>query len=151
MDITIGNILAFVIILFAINGVATGLGVTDQSKLNSFNVFGSDTTVNNLTDKYQDNNLAIVGSSTPELPDTATTDSSIITGLPFTSNITTQTTTFWNLLGGLMFGYASIIILLPIGMVMTFILIGIIGFMQFGAIIYLLLYVFSIFRGSGGL
>jgi len=41
MDITIGNILAFVIILFAINGVATGLGVTDQSKLNSFNVFGA--------------------------------------------------------------------------------------------------------------
>jgi hypothetical protein len=151
MDITIGNILAFLVILFAINGVATGLGVTDQSKLNTFNVFGTDTNVDNLTTKYNDGNLIIVGSINPDLPDTATTDSDIITGVPFTPNITTQTATFWDLLGGLMVGYASLIILLPIGSVMTFILIGIIGFMQFGAIIYLLLYVFSIIRGGGGI
>ena len=151
MDITIGNILAFLVILFAINGIATGIGLTDTSKMNTFNPLGTDTNYANLTDQYQSGILTVLGTNPEDPGDTATTDSGIISGVPFTADINTQANTFWTMLKGLTFGYASIILLLPIGLAMSFLLIGIIAFIQFGAIIYLLLYVFSIIRGGGGL
>jgi hypothetical protein len=151
MDITIGNILAFLIILFTINGLAVGLGVADASYTEKFNVFGQETTMENLESQYQAGTITVVGVEDNEPESSATTDQSIITGVPFTSNITTQANTFWSLLRGVVFGYAAIILMLPLGMVLTWILIGVIAFLQFGAIIYLLLYVFSIIRGGGGI
>lgn len=151
MDITIGNILAFLIILFTINGLAVGFGVADVSATEKFNVFGSETNIENIEQQYQSGDLSVIGVEEVESESSATTDQSIISGVPFTSNITSQTTTFWALLRGIVFGYASIIIMLPIGAVLTWILIGVVAFLQFGAILYLLLYVFSIIRGGGGL
>lgn len=154
MNLSIGNILAFLMILFAMNGIATGLGVVDQSNTNSFNIFGSDTTIDNLDDKYKSGDLATVGTVYDDVnpeDDTATVDFSIISGVPFTQDITDQTTYFWDILKGIVLGYAFLIYLLPIGTAAQWILIGLIGFAQFGSIIYLLLYAFSIIRGGGGI
>lgn len=151
MDITIGNILAFLIILFTINGLAVGFGVADASYTDKFNVFGSETNIDNIEQQYQSGSLSVVGVSEVESESSATTDQSIITGVPFTSNITSQANTFWVLLRGIVFGYAAIILMLPIGAVLTWILIGVIAFLQFGSILYLLFYVFSIIRGGGGI
>lgn len=151
MDITIGNILGFLMILFVINGLAVGLGIADDSWSNKINVFTDGTTMYNVESKYQSDELAIIGTVVDEDVNSATTDSTIISGVPFTSSITTQGTTFWNFLKGMTLGYAAIIFLLPIGMAMQWVLIGLIGFIQFGAIIYLLLYLFSIIRGGGGI
>jgi hypothetical protein len=151
MDISIGNILGFLVLLFVINGLAVGLGVADDSWSNKINILGDDTNYTNLEDQYQSNDLSIIASEDAEDTNSATTDSTIITGVPFSSNITTQGTTFWDLLKGLTFGYAAIIFLLPIGQIMTWILVGVVGFLQFAAIFYLLLYLFSVIRGGGGI
>jgi hypothetical protein len=151
MDITIGNVLAFLIILFAINGLTVGLGLNDQSAITKNNPFGQDVNFDNFNDGYQSGIVTVVGTEDPEAVDSATTDQSIITGVPFTGNITTQASTFKSLIQGILFGYASLIMMLPLGVVLTFVLIGIIGFIQFGALFYVLAYVFSIIRGGGGI
>lgn len=154
MQLTIGNILAFVMIMFAINGIATGLGVVDQSNTNSFNIFESGTTIDNLEDKYKDGTLVTTGTvldAEDDEDDKATIDLSIVTGVPFSQDITTQTRSFWDLLKGLTLGYAFLIYLLPIGAAAQWVLIGLFGFAQFGSILYLLFYAYSIIRGGGGI
>jgi len=151
MEFSIGNILGFLMVLFIINGLSVGLGLTDDSWANKINILGEDTNMSNLEEQYQDSELAIITTEEEETTDSATTDSTIITGVPFSSNITTQGTTFWEFLKGLTFGYAALIFMLPIGQVMTWILVSTIGFLQFGAIFYLLLYLFSVIRGGGGI
>lgn len=151
MDLTIGNVFAFLIILFTINGLTVGLGVNDTSWIEKNNPFGEDVNFTNLEDDYQSGTITVIGTQDPEETDSATTDQSIITGVPYTTNITTQASTFKNLISGLLFGYSALIFMLPIGMVLSFVLVGIIGFLQFAALFYVFLYIFSIIRGGGGI
>ena len=151
MDITIGNVLAFLIILFTINGLTVGLGLSDQSAITKNNPFGQDVNFDNFNNYYQSGTITVVGTNDLDDTNSATTDQSIITGVPFTGNITTQASTFKSLITGILFGYASLIMMLPLGVVLTFVLIGIIGFIQFGVLFYVLAYVFSIIRGGGGI
>lgn len=151
MQITIGNILIFVIILFTINVLSMGFGLTDESWADKINIL-NETNISNFEEDYASGDMIIMGSEDLESDPsegTATTDSSIITGVPFSSELTTQGTTFWGFLKGVLFGYAAVIMLLPLGSVISWLLIGIIGFFQFGAIFYLLIYIFSVIRGSG--
>lgn len=151
MDITIGNVLAFLIILFTMNGLTVGMGLNDDTWIQKNNPLGEDTNFSNIQDQYQSGTITVVGTEDPDSVDSATTDQSIISGVPFTGNITTQANTFKNQIKGFVFGYASLINMLPLGQVLTFLLIGIIAFLQFGALFYVFLYIFSIIRGGGGI
>jgi len=149
MDLSIGNIGAFLLILFCINSVMVGFGLADQSWSNKISVINS--TPESIHSNYTSGDLNVSTGEVTTTSTEATTDSSLIEGIPYKSDSFSRSQKFWTLLKGLTIGWSAIIFALNLPILINFILIGAIGLLEFLAIMYVLLYVFSILRGGGGI
>jgi len=149
MNLSIGSILAFIMILFAINVSMVGLGLADNSWSSKMSVLQSTPTT--LVKNYQNNDLNVSTGVSVDGGTSATTDATQISGVPYKSNVFSRTETFKTLIKSLTIGYAAIFVAMGLPMLIIWLLTGIIGLLQFIATFYLLAYIFSILRGGGGI
>ena len=136
-------------ILFSINVCMVGLGLTDESWSNKTGVL--DSTPTTLVSDYHSNDLNVSEGQDVEGGVDATTDPSIISGVPYKTNVFSRSEKFMTLLKGLTIGYSAIFIALGLPTLIIWLLTGIIAILQFIAIFYVLAYIFSILRGGGGI
>lgn len=149
MNISIGNILAFLITLFAINVTLVGLGLVDSSWNTKVSVL--DSTPSTLINDYHSNDLNVNEGQEIEGGTDSTTDPNQISGVPYKTNVFSRSEKILTLVGGLTIGYSAIFITMGLPTLMVWLLTGIIAFLEFMSIFYLLAYVFSILRGGGGI
>jgi len=105
----------------------------------------------NLETDFYNNDLNVSSGEEVSSGSEATTDPDIIEGIPYKEDAFNRSEKLWNLLKGLTVGWTAIIFTMNLPIMINFILIGVIGFVEFLAVIYVLLYVFSILRGGGGI
>jgi hypothetical protein len=149
MNLTIGNVGGFLLILFCINASFVGLGLADESWATKTSVITS--SPESLESDYYNNDLNVSEGETVSVGTEATTDSGIIEGIPYKEDAFNRSEKLWSLLKGLTIGWTAIILSIGLPTMINFILIGAIGLVEFLATIYVLLYVFSILRGGGGI
>jgi len=149
MNLSIGNVGGFLLILFCINASIVGLGLADQSWATKVSVITSNP--DNLETDFYNNDLNVSSGEEVSSGSEATTDPDIIEGIPYKEDAFNRSEKLWNLLKGLTVGWTAIIFTMNLPIMINFILIGAIGFVEFLAVIYVLLYVFSILRGGGGI
>lgn len=149
MNISIGSILAFLIILFSINVSLVGMGLVDNTWSNKISVL--DSTPSTLVTNYNSNDLNVTSGQEIEGGTDSTTDSEQISGIPYKTGIFSRSQRIITLLEGLTIGYASIFIIMGLPTLIVWLLTGIIALLQFIATFYLLAYIFSILRGGGGI
>jgi hypothetical protein len=149
MDLSIGNIGAFLLILFCINSVMVGIGLADESQSTKMSVINS--TPETIYSDYDSGDLNVSTGEMTTPSSEATTDPSLIEGVPYKEDSFSRSQKLWTLLKGLTIGWSAIIFALGLPTIINFILIGAIGIIEFLAILYVLLYVFSILRGGGGI
>lgn len=149
MNITIGTVGTFLIILFAINVSLVGLGLTDTSFATTTNVLNTIPT--NIEATYQTNDLNVTSGQAIQGGTDSTTDQSNISGIPYKTGVFSRSEKFISLIKGLTIGYATIFIAMGLPALIVWLLTGIIGFFEFLAIFYVLAYIFSILRGGGGI
>ena len=149
MNLSIGNIGAFLIILFSINIVMVGLGLADMSWSTKTGVLTS--TPSTLVNNYHSNDLNVSEGESVSGGTDATTDPDSISGVPYKTNVFSRSQKFITLLKGLTIGYAGIFVALGLPVLIIWLLTGLIAMLEFLAIFYVLAYIFSILRGGGGI
>lgn len=145
MDISIGTILSFLIILFSINTVALMLGVSGEqpnSTISPFMVDGNVTPINQITA----NNYNIAEGGDYGTDDLASVDASYLPITPYSGNVISSLDLVMYYLKNLTFGYYYIFLNLGLPFLMIMLLSGIIAFMQIVALFFLIYWVISGFR-----
>jgi hypothetical protein len=149
MNLNIGTIGAFLVILFSINVCMVGLGLVDGTWTTKNTVLNS--SPSELQDNYYNNDLNVSTGDDVEGGTDSTTDPDLISGVPYKTGIFGRSTEFVRLLGGLTIGYSAIFFAMDLPILIIWLLTGIIAFLEFLAIFYLLTDIFSILRGGGGI
>lgn len=141
----ISRILYFIIIIFCINLVVVGLGLStfEETRLNKLTPFTAtpDTYTTNI-DISQDVFLPDVGN-----PDSVTESPTMPEYIPETKEGYATLKAISGVAGGLMFGWATILILLSLPAILIYGILGVIAPIQVFSLFYLIFYAIAAIRG----
>ena len=145
---SISKITTVVVVLFAINIVCVMLGLVPDSWSQKVSPFDQNVSYNNVVSSYSNNSLNVYTEDLNQSTD-ATDDASLLSGVPYRTDIYAKSHTFWNTLRNLTVGYIGVLIGMNLPSLMVWLIGGILGFIEFICILMLLGHIFSIIRGGG--
>lgn len=145
---SISKITTVVVVLFAINVVCVMLGLVPDSWAQKVNAFDQNIGYQNVVSSYSGNTLNVYTDDLNQSTD-ATDDASLLSGVPYRTDVYAKSHTFWNTLRNLTVGYIGVLIAIGLPSLMVWLLGGILGFIEFICILMLLGHIYSIIRGGG--